>query len=404
MGSAGVELSPGEPAPPPLAGLRVVDCSAVVAGPACARYLADFGATVVKVERPDGGDTSRAMGPTDPRDSESLFWKLLGRGKHCVSLDLKSAGGVGALLRLVDGADVLVENWRPGALERLGLGPDVLLARNPRLVITRVTGFGQDGPYAGRAGFATLAEAMSGFAGLNGEPDGAPLLPPIALTDEVAGLVAAFATLAAVRSGHGQVVDVNLLESLLQVMGPLPAAYAASGFLQPRLGSGIAYSVPRGTWQCADGRWVAISTSAESVAGRVLALIGLGHDERLRSFPGRVAHRELIDAHLADWVGERTLEEVLAAFEAVQAAAAPVYDMADIATDPHLQARGALVDVDGTVMQGLVARLSATPGTIRWSGRALGADDDLLEADDPWEHAEARARSRLSDGQSREPR
>jgi crotonobetainyl-CoA:carnitine CoA-transferase CaiB-like acyl-CoA transferase len=397
VGPAGIELT-DQPAPPPLGGLRVVDCSTVVAGPACARYLADFGATVIKVERPDGGDTTRVMGPRDPRDGESLFWKLLGRGKHCVALDLKTPDGVDALLRLADGADVLVENSRPGTLERLGIGPDVLLARNPRLVITRITGFGQDGPYAARAGFATLAEAMSGFAGLNGEPDGAPLLPPIALTDEVAGLVAAFATLAAVRGGVGQVVDVNLLESLLQVMGPLPSAYATSGYLQPRLGSGIPYSVPRGTWQCADGRWVAISTSAESVAGRVLELIGLGHDERLRSFPGRVAHRELIDAHVADWVSERTLEEVLLAFEEVQAAAAPVYDMADIAHDPHLQARGALVDVDGTVMQGLVARLSATPGAIRWGGRALRADDDLLAADDPWEQAEDRALDRPGAG------
>jgi crotonobetainyl-CoA:carnitine CoA-transferase CaiB-like acyl-CoA transferase len=371
---------------PPLTGLRVIDMATVVAGPGCARYLADFGATVIKVERPGGGDTTRAMGFPDPADPDgtSLFWKYLGRGKACIVLDLELDADRDQLLRLVDGADILVENLRPGGIEKLGLGPDELLARNPGLVITRVTGFGQDGPYAPRPGFATLAEAMSGFAAINGEPDGGPLLPPIALTDEVAALAAAFATLAAVRSGVGQVVDVNLLETLLQLMGPLPAAHAATGYLQPRLGSGIPYSVPRGTWQCSDGRWVAISTSHETVARRVLALIGLGDDEELHSFAGRVANRERIDAHLATWMAARTSAEALAAFEAAEAAAAPVYDMADIAVDPHLAARGALVERDGVTMQGLVARLSATPGEVPRAGRPLAADQAILDAADPW--------------------
>jgi crotonobetainyl-CoA:carnitine CoA-transferase CaiB-like acyl-CoA transferase len=378
--------------PAPLEGLRVVDLSTVVAGPGCARYLADFGATVVKVERPGAGDTTRAMGFTDPNDAEgtSLFWKLVGRNKLAVTLDLKDPTDLGRLRRLLHDADVLVENFRPGGLERLGLAPGDLVAGNPRLVITRITGFGQDGPYSHRPGFATLAEAMSGFAAINGEPDGGPLLPPIALTDEVTALAAAFATLAAVRSGTGQVVDVNLLETLLQLMGPLPAAYAATGYLQPRLGSGIPYSVPRGTWRCADGRWVAISTSAESVARRVLDLVGLGDDESLRSFAGRVAARDRIDAHLADWIGARELDEVLAAFEAAEAAAAPVYDMADVAADPHLVAREALVDRDGVRMQGLIAHLSATPGEVRHAGRTLGADQAILDADDPWSAAESR--------------
>jgi crotonobetainyl-CoA:carnitine CoA-transferase CaiB-like acyl-CoA transferase len=378
--------------PAPLEGLRVVDISTVVAGPGCARYLADFGATVVKVERPGAGDTTRAMGFTDPNDADgtSLFWKLVGRNKLAVTLDLKDSADLGRLQRLLARADVLVENFRPGGLERLGLSPADLLAANPRLVITRITGFGQDGPYRNRPGFATLAEAMSGFAAINGEPDGGPLLPPIALTDEVTALAAAFATLAAVRSGTGQVVDVNLLETLLQLMGPLPAAYAATGYLQPRLGSGIPYSVPRGTWRCADGRWVAISTSAESVARRVLDLVGLGDDESLHSFAGRVAARDRIDARVADWIGTRDLEEVLAAFEEAEAAAGPVYDMADVAADPHLRARQALVDRDGVRMQGLVAHLSATPGEVRHAGRALAADQAIFDADDPWSAAESR--------------
>jgi crotonobetainyl-CoA:carnitine CoA-transferase CaiB-like acyl-CoA transferase len=218
----------------PLADLKVIDASSVVAGPACARYLADFGADVIKVERPDGGDTLRNMGWRDPSDDVTLWWKLGGRGKRTIALDLKSPGDLEVMHRLCDEADALIENFRPGTLERLGLGPAVLLARNPRLVITRITGFGQDGPYASRPGFATIAEAMSGFAAINGEPDGGPLLPPIALTDEVTGLVAAFATLVGVHSGVGQVVDVNLLESLFQLMGPLIGAHRLLGYEQPR--------------------------------------------------------------------------------------------------------------------------------------------------------------------------
>ena len=363
-----------EPRRQALEGLRVIDCSTVLAGPGCARYLADFGADVIKVERPETGDTTRSMGWRDPRDGITLFWKLLGRGKRTIVLDLKDADDHATMLRLVESADVLVENFRPGTLERLGLAPEVLHERNPDLVITRITGFGQDGPYAGRPGFATLAEAMSGLAAINGEPDGAPLLPPIALADEVSGLVAAFATMVAVHSGVGQVVDVSLLESLFQLMGPLPSLYAVAGELQARMGAQLPYTVPRNTYRCSDGRWVAVSTSAESVARRVLDLVGLGGDERFWSFEGRVEHRVELDRVVAEWIAERPSEEVIAAFEDAHAACAPVYDMADLAVDPHIAAREAIVEVDGTPMQGLIAKLSETPGRIRWSGRPLGAD------------------------------
>lgn len=358
----------------PLRDIRVLDLATVIAGPGAARYLADFGADVLKVERPGSGDSTRGMGLPDPTDGTSLYWKMVSRNKRCVTIDLKSEDGRATVLRLAEYAHVVIENFRPGTLERLGLGPDELLAANPRLVITRVTGFGQDGPYAGRAGFATIAEAMSGFASINGEPEGGPLLPPIALTDEVTALAAAFATMTALWSGVGQVVDVNLLESLFQCMGPLPAAYATSGYLQPRLGSGIPYSVPRGTWRCADGYWVAVSTSAESVAARVMELIGFGDRPDLATFNGRIAARDEVDARMAEWCRARPLQVVLDEFEAAHAAAAPVYDMADIAADPHFAARGSLVEVDGVTMQGLVARLSETPGSIRWAGRALDAD------------------------------
>lgn len=360
----------------PLAGLKVVDASTVLAGPACARYLADFGADVIKVERPDGGDGTRNMFRRDPSDGVTYFWKVANRGKRTVSLDLKDPSDLDVMRRLCTEADVLVENFRPGTLERLGLGPDQLHETNPNLVVTRVTGFGQTGPYASRAGFATLAEAMSGYAHISGEPDGGPLLPPIALTDEVTGLAAAFATMVAVHSGVGQVVDVNLLESLLQCMGPLVSAAAVEGYDQPRLGSGIPYTVPRGTWQCADGSWVAVSTSSEPVARRVMELIGLGDDASLHSFEGRVAARDRIDARIAEWIGVRDRPAVLAAFEHAKAACAPVYAMTEVLADPHVVERSSVVDVDGTPMQGVIARLSATPGRVRWSGRAFDADGD----------------------------
>ena len=371
----------GDAAPAgPLADLRVVDLATVIAGPGCARYLADFGADVVKVERP-GGDTVRDLGWRDPTDGESLWWKIVSRGKRTIELDLKDPDDHATVLRLVDRADVLVENFRPGTLERLGLGPDVLHQRNPGLVITRVTGFGQTGPYRDRTAFATQAEALSGFAAINGEPDGQPLLPPIALTDEVAGLVGAFATMVALHSGEGQVVDVNLIEAMLQLMGPLVPLYGLLGRTQERLGAGIPYTVPRNTYRCADGTWVAVSSSAESVAQRVLELIGLGGDERLAGFEARVAHRAEIDERLGAWIGARSRELVLSEFERVHAAAAPVYDMADIFADPHYRERGSITTVDGVPMPDVVARLSATPGRVRWAGRTRDRDGAQIRAE-----------------------
>lgn len=376
-------VGPPGPGDGPLHDLRVVDLATVVAGPGCGRYLADFGADVIKVERPGSGDTTRAMGWTDPRDDVTLWWKLIGRNKRTVVLDLKDPTDLDRARSLIATADVVIENFRPGTLERLGLDPADLISANPRLVVTRVSGFGQDGPYAARPGFATLAEAMSGFAAINGEPDGAPLLPPIALTDEVTGLVAAFATMVALHSGVGQVVDVNLLESLFQLMGPLMSNWRLNGDLQPRLGSGIPYSVPRGTYRCSDGRWVAISTSAESVAQRVMEIVGLGGDPRMDGFAGRIAHRDEVEARVADWCSARPLAEVLEVFEEAHAAAAPVYDMSELAADPHVEARGMVCDLDGVPMQGLVARLSATPGRLRWAGRPLGADTEAVLTEIP---------------------
>ena len=368
---------------PPLADLKVLDISTIFAGPHCARYLADFGADVVKVEQPSG-DSSRNIG-WRAADGETLWWKLANRGKRAITLDLKNHEDLATLKRMLSVADVLVENLRPGKLEALGLIPDELIETNPKLTITRVTGFGQSGPYRSRPGFATLAEAMSGFSAMSGEAGGAPLLPPIALTDEVTGLAAAFATMVAVHSGGGQTVDVNLLETMMQIMGPLISAWHTEGYLQPRLGSGIAYSVPRGTYQASDGGWIAVSTSSDVIAQRVMKLIGVAEDERFQTFDGRIANREEVDKLMADWVKKRTLSEALESFELAEAAAAPVLNVGELSSDRHVAERGALVEVDGIVMQSLIAQLSKTPGSVRWAGRSLGADNgDLPGPDSVW--------------------
>ena len=368
------------PGPGPLHDLKVIDLSTVLAGPNCARYLADFGADVIKVERPVTGDSLRNMAWRDPRDGTGLWWKVVNRNKRTLALDLKADADVELLLRLIAEADVLVENFRPGTLERLGLGPDRLHAGNPRLVITRVTGFGQTGPYASRPGFATIAEAMSGLSAISGEEGGQPMLPAIALTDEVTGVVAAFATMVALHSGQGQVVDVNLLESLFQLMGPLISLFQLTGELQPRLGAGLPYTVPRGTYCCSDGRWVGLSASSDSVAGRVNAVLGVADDPRFATFAGRMEHRAALEVVMVEWCAARPQAEVLATFTAAEAAIGPVMDMADISADPHYAARGAIIELDGTPMQGLIAVLSATPGLLRWQGRHLDADGDRIRA------------------------
>lgn len=360
----------------PLHNLRVLDISTVLAGPNCARYLADFGADVIKVERPAVGDSLRGMAWRDPRDGTGLWWKLVNRNKRTIALDLKDEQDREVFLSLVDGADVLVENFRPGTLERLGLAPEILLDRNATLVITRISGFGQDGPYASRPGFASIAESMAGLAAVSGEPDGPPSLPAIALTDEVTGITAAFATMVALRSGIGQVIDVNLLQTVFQIMGPVISLFKLSGELQPRLGSGLPYTVPRGVYLCRDNKWVGVSASSDSVAARVMNVLGVGNDDRFASFSGRMEHRTELEQLMTTWCSARTQDEVVQLLSDAQAAVGPVFDMSDIANDKHYAARNMIPTVGDTPMQGLVADLSATPGELRWEGRPLNADGD----------------------------
>jgi crotonobetainyl-CoA:carnitine CoA-transferase CaiB-like acyl-CoA transferase len=359
----------------PLVGLKVIDLATVVAGPGVAKYFADYGADVIKVERPSG-DSTRSMGWTQPGESDSLWWKLVNRGKRSLVLDLKQTSDLAVLKELIDSADLLIENMRPGKIEQLGLDPAELIKRNPKLVVLRVSGFGQSGPYAQKPGFATIAEALSGLSGLLGEPDGGPLLPPIALTDEVTALVGSFSAMMAIfhakQTGQGQVVEIDLVNSVLQIMGPLPAAWDSMGYLQPRLGSSIPYSIPRGTYQCSDGVWVALSASAESVARRLIETVGGGGDPRFMSFQSRFENREALEELTRNWISSRPSAEVISIIDAADAAIAPVYSMQQVIEDPHFIERESFTRVDGILMQNLVARMSKTPGKINSVGPKLG--------------------------------
>ncbi|EPH44514.1 CoA transferase [Streptomyces aurantiacus] len=377
------------PAPTtPLSGLRVLDLATLFAGPLAATLLGDFGADVVKVEHPRRPDPSRGHGPA--KDGVGLWWKLLGRNKRTMTLDLSTPGGRATLLRLAADADVIVENFRPGTLEKWDLGWEELSAANPRLVLARVTGFGQFGPYARRPGFGTLAEAMSGFAAATGEPDGPPTLPPFGLADSIAGLATAYAVMTALAArastGRGQVVDMAIIEPILTVLGPQPLWYDQLGHVQPRTGNRSANNAPRNTYRTADGEWVAVSTSAQSVAERVLRLVGrpdLAREPWFGSGTGRAAHADVLDEAVGAWIARRTRTEVIEAFEKAEAAVAPIQDVRDVMTDPQYAALNTITAVDdpelGTLrMQNVLFRLSETPGAIRWAGRPHGADTDAI--------------------------
>lgn len=373
----------------PLEGVRVLDVSTVLAGPLACQILGDYGADVIKVEHPSKGDSMRGHGPS--KDGVPLWWSMLSRNKRTVGLYLGDPDGATVFRDLARTADVIVENFRPGTLEKWGLGYDVLSADNPGLILVRVTGFGQDGPYASRPGFGTLAESMSGFAAITGEPDGPPTLPPFGLADSIAGITAASAALMALyhrdaRGGTGQVIDLAIIEPIVTVLGPQPTIFDQLGTLQPRRGNRSDNNAPRNTYRTRDGEWVAISTSANTIAERVMRLVG--HPEVIdepwfASGVGRAAHGDLLDGYVAAWIAERDRDEVMAAFDAAQAAIAPIYDVAQLMADPHAVAREMFAAVDdpalGTVrMQNVLFRMSATPGAIRSTGRALGADTDEI--------------------------
>ncbi len=374
----------------PLTGVRVLDVSTILAGPLCCRILGDHGAEVVKVEHPEAGDGMRGHG--EAKDGTPLWWKEISRNKRTVGLKLSTPEGADLLLRLAATADVLVENFRPGTLERWGVGPAELHEVNPALVLVRITGFGQTGPYAGRAGFGTLAEAMSGFAHLTGEAGGPPTLPAFGLADSICGIAASSAAAMALyarerNGGRGEVIDMNLLEPITAAVGPGPTVYDQLGIVGERHGNRSTNNAPRNTYRTKDGRWVAVSTSAQRIAERVMELVG--HPEVLAepwfaTGLGRAGHADLLDAHVGGWIAERTEAEVTAAFEAAGAAIAPVYSARDLVEDEHVRSTGMLTtvpddDLGPLLMHNVMWRSRRAPGRIRFTGRALGADtDDVL--------------------------
>jgi crotonobetainyl-CoA:carnitine CoA-transferase CaiB-like acyl-CoA transferase len=365
----------------PLARVRVLDVSRMIAGGVAGMLLADFGADVVKIEQPGLGDPLRQW----TADGQPWWWKVYARNKRYATLNLKTPEGVALLLRLVPRFDVVMESFVPGTLERLGLGWEVLRAANPKLVLVRISGWGQTGPGAQRPGFGTLVEAASGFAAMNGEPDGAPIVPGFPLADMTSALYATNAIMFAlydrdVHGGQGQIVDVSLFESLFSLLGPLPAEYAALGTLRERMGSTSKNAGPRGCFATSDGRWIAVSGSTPRMAERLLRAYGLGRlleDARFATNEARVRHADALNMAVGAAIASKTLAENVQIIEAHALTAVPVQTIAEIERDPHWVARGLTVSVPNGAtavrMHNVVPRLSGTPGEIVWPGGPVGA-------------------------------
>jgi crotonobetainyl-CoA:carnitine CoA-transferase CaiB-like acyl-CoA transferase len=370
----------------PLEGIRVIECGTIVAAPYLAMILGDYGADVIKVEHPKG-DNMRGNGPR--RNGAGLNFKFYGRDKRNIVLDLSKPEGQEILRGLVSKSDVLIENFRPGVMERWGIGWNDLHALNPRLVMARITGFGQFGPYAARAGFGTLAEAMSGFAHINGDPNGPPMLPAFGMADSIAALSGAYAVMLALyhrdtRNAEGQMIDISLIEPIYHILGAQTTIFKETGEIQFRSGNRTKNNAPRNIYRARDGGWVAISTSADVIARRVMQLVG--HPEVINepwfaSGRTRAEHTEELDAMVGGWIAERDADDVIAAFEQAGAAIAPVYDVAQVLDDPQYQALRSSVtvpddDLGEVTMQNLLFRMSETPGEVRRAGRRIGQDTD----------------------------
>ncbi|MGG1947437.1 CoA transferase [Trinickia sp. NRRL B-1857] len=364
----------------PLDGIRVIDLSRLIAGNMLSLQLADFGADVVKVEN-ERGDTLRAVGA----GGISTNWKVYGRNKRSVCLDLRSAAGLELVRKLVAQADVFIESFKPGVLEQMGLGPDVLHAIRPSLVIARISGWGQTGPYRHKPGFGTLAEGYSGFAAINGFADREPVLPPIFLGDMTAGLSGAIAVLVALlsrsrRDTPGQVIDVSLFEPMFSILGPLAANYAMTGKIKPRTGSRSTNTAPRNAYRTRDDKWLCLSTSTQTMAERLFRAIGhaeLIDDPRYANNVERVQRADELDAIVGAFIAERDLDANLAFFESAGVTVGPIYDVAQIVQDSYVIEREVLVelpdaDVGSLPMHNIVPRLSGTPGVFRRPAPSLG--------------------------------
>jgi crotonobetainyl-CoA:carnitine CoA-transferase CaiB-like acyl-CoA transferase len=384
-------------APGPLRGVRVIDAATLAAGPLVTTAMGEFGADVIKVEQPGAGDPMRTWG--DRKDDIGLVWKSMGRNKRCVTLDLRSPDGQDLFHRLLDVSDVLVINNRPSALARWGIDYDSVHEQHPRLVMLHITGFGRGGPKSDSPGFGTLAEAMSGFAHLTGQPDGPPTLPPFMLADGVAAMAATYAVMMAlyhrdVHGGGGQLVDVNLIEPLARLIESSTLAFDQLGTVAGRVGNRLDASAPRNAYRTVDDKWVAVSGASPNIAARVYRAIDRPDLAENPDYMDPVLRQKRaleIDELVADWISRHTLEESMAVFEAASVAAAPIYDAQQLRADEHLVSRGTFVpmedpDLGRMTVQAPVAVLSETPGRIAHLGRRLGADNaevfgDLLDVD-----------------------
>lgn len=372
------------PSPLPLAGVRVLDIATMLAAPFCAALLGDFGAEVLKVEMPGGGDPFRAFG-TMTESGASLNWLNDGRNKQSVTLDLRHAAGAELFKRLVADCDILVENFRPGTLERWGLGPEVLSAIQPSLILVRISAYGQAGPYRDRPGYARIAHAFAGLAYLAGEADGPPVTPgSTSLADYISGLYGALGALLAYiareRQGIGQTVDVALYEGVLRMLDELAPAYGRSGFVRERMGADTVNAVPHSHYQTRDGHWIALACSSDKMFARLATVMqrpDLIAPARFARTEQRVAARAEVNGIVADWMAGLDRDEVMARCLAGEVPAGPVNSIADIFADPHIAARGSLLRVHDArvgevVVPNVVPRLSATPGRLRNLGPDLG--------------------------------
>lgn len=373
----------------PLDGLRVVDASTVIAGPTIGMLMGDFGADVIKVEHPRG-DVLRNTGYQ--KDGVGLWFKMANRNKRCVTLNFSTEKGQEVFKKLIETTDVLIENFRTGTMEKWGLGWEDLHAINPRLVMIRVTGYGQTGPYKNRAGFGTIAEAFSGFAAVTGTADGPPTLPNFGLADGIAAAYGTFAAMFALyhrdaqKSGVGQFIDLSIYEPLFQVMGPQPLQFDQLGVIQERIGNRSKNNAPRNTYQTKDGHWVAVSTNAPTIVKRVLTLCGgadVAADPRFQTPQGRVEHIDEVDGIVATWIAKHDLAAVLDEFEKAEAAIGPAYTIDQIFQDPQYQAREDIVEIEdedlGKMrMTNAFPFMSATPGKVRHGGPKKGQHNDEI--------------------------